>query len=95
MWQYHPLLLVFQLGVLISIGVAAVCAHRLRRHGYSLVVVSVGLLAVCIALYNTAATLMVASPGLQATLRWYKLGSLGRESLPSVALHQALPHPRH
>ena len=95
MWQYHPLLLVFQLGVLISIGVAAVCAHRLRRHGYSLVVVSVGLLAVCIALYNTAATLKVASPGLQAKLWWYKLEFLGSASLPSVALVLALAHLGH
>lgn len=95
MWQYHSLLLVFQLGVLISIGVVAFCVHRLRRHGYSLVVVSVGLLAVCIALYNTAATLKVASPGLQAKLWWYKLEFLGSASLPSVALVLALAHLGH
>jgi signal transduction histidine kinase/DNA-binding response OmpR family regulator len=92
MWQYHPLLLVFQLGVLFSVGVVAYCAYRLRRHGYSLVVASVGLLAVLNAIYNTAATLKVASVHLPAKLWWYKLEFLGSGVTPSVTVVLALAY---
>ena len=40
MWQYHPILLVFQLGAILSAGVAVYSAHRVWRHGYSLIVAS-------------------------------------------------------
>jgi len=92
MWQYHPLLFVLQFGVLISLGVAAYCAYRVRRHGYSLVVVSVGLLAVHNALYNAAAAMKTASANLPTKLWWYKLESLGSAVNPSVAVVLALAY---
>lgn len=92
MWQYHPVLFVLQLGVLISVGVAAYCAHRLWRHGYSLVVASVGLLAIHNAIYNAAAAMKTASPVLSSKLWWYKLEFLGSAVNPSVAVVLALAY---
>ena len=92
MWQYHPLLFVLQLGVLISVGVAGYCVYRIRRHGYSLVVASVGLLAALNAVYNAAAAMKTASPTLSAKLWWYKLEVLGSAVNPSVALVLALAY---
>ncbi|MCS4057912.1 histidine kinase N-terminal 7TM domain-containing protein [Salinibacter ruber] len=92
MSQYHPILFFLQLGVLVSLGLAGYCAYRLRRHGRSLVVLSVGLLAVSIAIYNGAAAMKTASLALPGKLWWYKLEFLGSLALPSVAVTLALAY---
>jgi len=83
MWQYHPILLVFQLGAILSAGVAVYSAHRVWRHGYSLIVASVGLLAFLNTIYNAAATLKVASPAPPTKLWMYKLEFIGTALNPS------------
>lgn len=92
MSQYHPILFFLQLGVLVSLGLAGYCAYRLRRHGRSLVVLSVGLLAVSVAIYNGAAAMKTASLTLPAKLWWYKLEFLGSGAIPSVAVTLALAY---
>ncbi|MCS4198524.1 histidine kinase N-terminal 7TM domain-containing protein [Salinibacter ruber] len=92
MSQYHPILFFLQLGVLVSLGLAGYCAYRLRRHGRSLVVLSVGLLAVSIAIYNGAAAMKTASLALSDKLWWYKLEFLGSGAVPSVAVTLALAY---
>jgi Signal transduction histidine kinase len=86
MSQYHPILFFLQLGVLISLGLAGYCAYRLRRHGRSLIVLNVGLLAVSVAIYDGAAAMKMASLTLPAKLWWYKLEFLGSGAIPSVAV---------
>jgi len=92
MSQYHPILFFLQLGVLLSLGVAGYCGYRLRRHGRSLIVLSVGLLAVSVAIYNGAAAMKTASPTLPAKLWWYKLEFLGSGAIPSIAVTLALAY---
>ncbi len=92
MSQYHPILFFLQLGVLVSLGLAGYCAYRLRRHGRSLVVLSVGLLAVSVAIYNGAAAMKTASLALPDKLWWYKLEFLGSGAVPSVAVTLVLAY---
>ena len=92
MSQYHPILFFLQLGVLVSLGLAGYCAYRLRWHGRSLVALSVGLLAVSVAIYNGAAAMKTASLALSDKLWWYKLEFLGSGAVPSVAVTLALAY---
>lgn len=89
-WQYTPLLVVFLLGVVPSLGVALRSVTWLRREQKRVIVALVGLLAFNNAVWNVAATVKTASQGLDAKLFWYKLQFLGSGANPSVALALAL-----
>jgi len=83
-WQYHPILVVFALGGLISLVVAGYCWQYMRTRGQSYLVTSIGLLGFNNAIWSFAATLKTASTDLQLSLLFYKLEFLG--FLPNTAV---------
>jgi signal transduction histidine kinase len=89
-WQYHPLLVVFSLGGVIAVGIAAFCLRYVRRHGASYLVVGVGLLGVADAVWLFAATFKTASPDLTGKLLFYRLEFLGSWTAPVLVLVVAL-----
>jgi PAS domain S-box-containing protein len=85
-WQFHPILIVFQIGGVLSVGVGLYSLVYLRRHGWRLLVAAVGLLAFNNAIWVYAATLKVASATLAGKLFWYKLQFFGSWVNPYVSV---------
>lgn len=83
-WQYHPVLVLFAFGGLVSLGVAGYCWHYIQTHGQSYIVASIGLLGFNNAIWSFAATLKTASTDLHLSLLFYKLEFLG--FLPNTAV---------
>lgn len=83
-WQYHPVLILFVLGGFISLVVAGYCWRHIQTHGWSYLVVSIGLLGFNNAIWVFAATLKTASTDLLTSLVFYKLEFLG--VLPNTAV---------
>jgi PAS domain S-box-containing protein len=92
MWQYHPLLIVFSLGGLLSFAIAGYCFRYMRTYGTSYLVASVGLLAFNNGVWLVAATFKTASTKLATTVLFYKLEFLGSAVNPSVAVVLALAY---
>lgn len=91
-WQYHPFLVLFALGGFVSLGVAAYCWQYLRTNGRSVLVVSIGLLAVNNAVWVFAALLKTASPTVGGSLLFYKLQFVGAALNPALGVVIALAY---
>lgn len=90
--QYHPLMVLMQLGGFVSLGVAAYAVRYMRQHGRSYLVGSVGLLAFNNAVFLFAATAKMASPTLGGSLFWYRFEFFGYTANPGVAVILALAY---
>lgn len=91
-WQYHPLLILFVLGGLVSVGIARFCWRYIEQHGSSYLVVAIGLLGLNNAIWVFAATLKTASTDLALSLLFYKLEFIGLLSNTVVANILALSY---
>lgn len=76
-WQFHPLLVLFALGGLVSLIVAGYCWRYMQKFGRSHLVTSIGLLGFYNAVWVFAAMLKTASTDLSLSLLFYKLEFLG------------------
>ncbi len=76
-WQFHPLLVVFALGGLVSLTVAGYCWRYMEQFGRSYLVASIGLLGLNNAVWVFAAMLKTANTNLSTSLLFYKLEFLG------------------
>jgi signal transduction histidine kinase len=83
-WQYHPLLVLFAVGGLVSLVVAGYCWQYVQTRGRSYLVASIGLLGFNNAVWVFAATLKTATTDLQTSLLFYKFEFLGL--LPNTAI---------
>jgi PAS domain S-box-containing protein len=72
-WQYHPLLIIFALGGIVSAAVTLYCWQYMQRYGSSYLVGGLGLIGFNNAIWCFAATLKTASESLQASLLFYKI----------------------
>jgi len=91
-WQYHPLLILFALGGLVSLVVAGYCWRYMQIYGRSYLVASVGLLGFNNAIWVFAATFKTASTDLQTSLIFYKLEFLGVIPNTAIAIVVALAY---
>jgi signal transduction histidine kinase len=89
-WQFHPLLVLFALGGLVSLVVTGYCWRYMQRFGRSHLVASIGLLGFNNAVWVFAAFLKTASTDLTLSLLFYKLEFLGVLPNTVVALVVAL-----
>lgn len=89
-WQFHPLLVLFALGGLVSIAVTVYCWRYMQRFGRSHLVTSIGLLGFNNAVWVFSAMLKTASTDLSLSLLFYKLEFLGVLPNTIVALVVAL-----
>jgi PAS domain S-box-containing protein len=72
MWQYHPLLIIFAAGGLISVGIVLFLWRRWHQYGSSYLVGALGMMGINNAVYSFAAMLKTASTSLDASLLFYK-----------------------
>jgi PAS domain S-box-containing protein len=91
-WQYHPLLVLFALGGFLSLGVAGYCWQYARSNRWSLLVVSIGLLAFNNAVWVFAALLKTASGTVAGSLLFYKLEFVGAALNPALGVIIALAY---
>lgn len=86
MWQYHPILLAFALGTLLSGALAAYCTYRVWHQGRFGLVASFGALAAASVFYNGGALLKVASTALPWKVATYKLEIAGYVFFPAIMI---------
>lgn len=89
-WQFHPLLVLFAVGGLVSLVVAGYCWRYMQKFGRSHLVASIGLLGFNNAVWVFSALLKTASTDLSLSLLFYKLEFLGVLPNTVVALVVAL-----
>jgi signal transduction histidine kinase len=91
-WQYHPLLVLFTLGGVVSLGVVGYCWQYIQTRGWSYLVGSIGFLGFGNAIWVFAATLKTASTDLQTSILFYKIEFLGLLPTATVAIVFALAY---
>ena len=89
-WQFHPLLVLFAVGGLVSLVVAGYCWRYMQKFGRSHLVASIGLLGFNNAVWVFSALLKTSSTDLSLSLLFYKLEFLGVLPNTVVALVVAL-----
>jgi PAS domain S-box-containing protein len=72
MWQYHPFLIVFAAGGLISVGTVVFWWRHWHQYGSSYLVGALGMMSINNAVCSFAAMLKTASTSLDASLLFYK-----------------------